>query len=128
MTAAPILAAAVVLGLLASVFVMNPDQQVEFLSFVRLMCGEPSAPRLREQSPYAAVWRAAGVGSYSAADYHPASPEPKVSPYEARAEGDEKHDAPPLELREHGLSKPISAEALLAAYAELGDSPDNLKN
>lgn len=40
------------------------------------------------------------VGTYT--------PERSPSPYEARIESDEKHDAPPLELREHGLSKLIN--------------------
>lgn len=135
MTAAPILAAAVVLVLFAGLFIVKPDQREEYLAALRLLCGEPSLPRERQTSPYAAVRRAGGVrprtgrtSSADAATHRPSASEPKIGTYEARPEGDEKHEAPPLELRERGLSKLISGEALTAGHTEPGYSAGDLKN
>lgn len=78
------------------------DNRAEFWTALRAFLGEfqgePQSLRAREHSPHVEVRRAAGVCRHCD---DAGKTDAKVPPYEAaRLEGDEKHESPPLELRE----------------------------
>ena len=147
MATAPVLTAALSLCLPA-LCLMTTYQRAEFLTWLRLICGEPSDLSHRELSPYAEVRGAAGVEPepdyVSPSDFEPellgilvhaleelqerlpaarlgediavlrSLPEfdPEYERHDAkpemvvtiRAQADEKHDHPPLELLEQPVN------------------------
>ena len=87
-------AVVVYIGYLAGV----SDHRAVLWEVLRAFAGEPSQLSQREHSPHAKTRRAACVCKECDAA---GQPDPKLPSYEAaRLEGDEKHESPPLELRE----------------------------